>query len=140
MPSCTDFEQHPAGYQYTTHFAWSDWNGGFSNGNPHTEFGMITSGLRDAVEAIRSIYGFPIYMSSGYRCPHGNASISGSSPTSHHMRGRAADLYRWGGHIAPYWSEQEFNELRDIAEAHYPAPVESFDYNRYADRHYHVAF
>lgn len=139
-PNCSELEQHSTGYQYTTHFTWEDWNGGFSNGNPHTEFGLIRDALRTAVEAGRTIYGYAIYMSSGYRCPHGNASLPDSSPTSYHMQGRAADLYRWGGQYAPYWSEEQFNELKAIFEAESPGPVESFSYTKYSNRHYHVAF
>lgn len=139
-PNCSEFDEFSPGHQYTAHFTWSEWNGGFADGNPHTQFGLVTPALRDAIEAIRTIYGFPIYMSSAYRCPHGNASIPGASSTSHHMRGRATDLYRWGGQSAPYWSEEEFNELKAIAEGHWPPPDESFSYDTYGDRHYHVAW
>lgn len=139
-PQCSEFEQHSAGHQYSTHFTWGEWNGGFADGNPHTEYGLIGSAVRDAVEAVRTIYGYPIYLSSGYRCPHGNASIPGASSTSHHMRGRAADLYRWGGQGSPHWSEEEFNELKAVAEGHWPPPDESFAYDTYSDRHYHVAW
>ncbi len=31
-------------------------------------------------------------LTSGYRCPHGNASIAGASRSSYHMEGRAVDI------------------------------------------------
>lgn len=137
-PACTDFEQHDSGYQYLTNFTWGELNGGFAAGNPHTGYGMIQSGLATGLQTTRTNYGMAIYLSSGYRCPHGNNSIPGASATSHHMRGRAVDLYNWGGQAAPYWSEQEFNELKAVADQ--TNPDESFSYTAYTDRHYHVAW
>ncbi len=49
------------------------------------------------------------------------------------MKGRAADIFS----ADHEWTEQEFNLLRDAAEA--TGPVESFFWNTYADRHYHAA-
>jgi zinc D-Ala-D-Ala carboxypeptidase len=43
------------------------------------------------LEPIRALFGRPVRISSGYRCPELNALIGGSS-SSQHMRGEAADL------------------------------------------------
>lgn len=52
--------------------------------------------LRKLVEAVldplRERYGYPIMVSSGYRCPRLNKAVGGSA-TSDHMRGRAVDIY-----------------------------------------------
>jgi zinc D-Ala-D-Ala carboxypeptidase len=43
------------------------------------------------LEPIRQLYGAPITISSGYRCPRLNKAVGGS-PTSQHMIGEAADI------------------------------------------------
>lgn len=44
-----------------------------------------------ALEKVRSVLGRPIHITSGYRSPKVNAAI-GSSPTSAHIKGYAADV------------------------------------------------
>ncbi len=44
-----------------------------------------------ALEHVRSILGFPVMVSSGYRCPQLNAAIGGSKRSAH-LRGLAADF------------------------------------------------
>ena len=48
------------------------------------------------LEAVRSIVGGPLHITSWYRCPALNAAVGGS-PTSHHLTGDAVDFYatRW---------------------------------------------
>lgn len=46
----------------------------------------------NVLDPLRTIYGKPIIVSSGYRCKELN-SIIGGSKTSQHMTGQAADIY-----------------------------------------------
>lgn len=132
MPNCWHFSNSGG----TTHYSWTVLNGQFSNGNPHSPWGIIQSSLANGVEATYTTYnrGY-VRMSSGYRCPHGNASIPGAASQSYHMHGRAADLY---SDVDQQWTEAEFNLLKAAADQH--GPIESFNWNTYADRHFHVAF
>ena len=45
------------------------------------------------LDPLREKYGKAIHVSSGYRCPAVNKSIPGSSLTSQHMQGEAADIF-----------------------------------------------
>lgn len=45
----------------------------------------------NVLDPIRRIWGKPIIVNSGYRCPKLNATIGGSA-TSQHMKGEAADI------------------------------------------------
>jgi len=120
----------------TAHFTWSELNGGFTDGNPHTNgyWGIVTAGLRNGLEATRTAYNRgAIRLTSGYRCPHGNASRNGAEQ-SFHMQGRAGDMYSWDHP----WTETEFNLLKAAGDS--TSPVESFTWTRYADRHYHAAW
>jgi zinc D-Ala-D-Ala carboxypeptidase len=45
----------------------------------------------NVLEPVRALFGRPIHISSGYRCPELNALIGGSS-TSQHKKGEAADF------------------------------------------------
>ena len=139
IPSCADIQNHSSSYQYLTNFTWGELNGGFMEGNPHTGYGIIRGAAGDGLQTTRTNYGLAIYVSSGYRCPHGNNPLPDSSDTSLHMHGRAIDMYKWGGHTAPYWSEAEFNALKAAADL--TMPVESFGWDRYpSTRQYHAAW
>lgn len=49
--------------------------------------------LVDAVlDPLREKYGYPIHVSSGYRCPRLNKAVGGEK-TSQHVNGEAADIY-----------------------------------------------
>lgn len=50
----------------------------------------------NVLDPLREAIGEPIIISSGYRCPKLNASIPGSSKTSQHMTGEAADIEATG--------------------------------------------
>ena len=47
--------------------------------------------LAQGLERVRSILGYPMHISSGYRCPKLNSAIGGSK-SSAHMQGLAADF------------------------------------------------
>lgn len=44
------------------------------------------------LDPLRERYGYPIHVSSGYRCPRLNKAVGGA-PTSQHIKGEAADIY-----------------------------------------------
>ncbi len=129
-PVCTDFATSGG----SANFSWSELNGGFSNGNPHSPYGIVTGGLTSGLESTRSLYNRGgIQLTSGYRCPHGNAAVSGAAQ-SYHMHGRAADMYS----ASHAWTEAEFNLLKAAADQ--TGPAESFSWSTYTDRHYHAAW
>ena len=45
----------------------------------------------NVLDPLRERYGYPIYVTSGYRCPKLNSAVNGA-PNSQHMRGEAADI------------------------------------------------
>jgi len=47
--------------------------------------------LVDMLDMAREIAGVPFFITSGYRCPKHNAEVGGS-PTSSHLKGKAADI------------------------------------------------
>ena len=69
---------------------------------------ITTFEVRDAVKALtlsvlqplRDIYGKPMEINSGYRCPRLNAEVGGV-PTSQHVKGEAADI-KTGGQTESY--------------------------------------
>lgn len=68
------------------------WNGA----NREQEDNLIA--LVDAVlDPVREMYGKPIHVSSGFRCPQINGSLPNSSKKSQHMSGEAADIYTDAG-------------------------------------------
>ena len=46
----------------------------------------------DTLEHIRVECGFPLHVNSGFRCEKHNRELEGSSPSSQHLLGRAADI------------------------------------------------
>jgi hypothetical protein len=129
-PTCSEFASSGG----STNFSWSELNGGFSSGNPHSPWGIVKSGLTTGLEATRTNYNRGgITLTSGYRCPHGNYAVGGVSQ-SLHMRGRAADM-KSAEHS---WTETEFGLLKTAADA--TSPTESFFWNTYPDHHYHAAW
>lgn len=120
----------------SAHFSWSELNGGFAQGNRHAPWGFVSSYLTTGLEETRALYGRgPIRLTSGYRCPHGNASVGGAT-NSYHVYGRAVDMYSW----SYPWTEAEFNRLR-IAAADATLPYrELSEWEDYPDRHLHSAW
>jgi hypothetical protein len=51
----------------------------------------LTALVDNVLDPLRTWYGKPLIVSSGYRCPELNAAIKGSK-TSQHMSGQAADI------------------------------------------------
>lgn len=47
--------------------------------------------IENILDPLREVYGKPIYINSGYRCPELNKAVGGVS-TSEHQSGRAADI------------------------------------------------
>ena len=126
-PACSDFS-NSGGSQ---HFSWSELNGGFSTGNPHNPWGIIKSSLTTGLESARSNYNRGgVLLTSGYRCPHGNANSGGVS-NSRHMFGDAADMYS-NDHT---WTEQEFGLLRAAVTDAGASWTSSW--NTYTDHHLH---
>ena len=54
--------------------------------------GNILKLTRFVLDPLREWYGKPIHINSGYRCPALNKVTPGSSETSQHMTGQAADI------------------------------------------------
>lgn len=54
--------------------------------------GNLKSLAQDILEPLRAAFGAPLLVTSGFRSEALNRAISGSSPTSQHCKGEAADL------------------------------------------------
>lgn len=66
-----------------------DCGGKYCDGYP----AEIDPDLVKLLEETRAYYGKPIQITSGVRCQKRNSELSGSSPTSKHMEGKAADVW-----------------------------------------------
>lgn len=54
---------------------------------------FVSQALADILENIRTHFGKPVHINSGYRTVSYNKTVSGSSSTSQHCNGLAADLH-----------------------------------------------
>lgn len=62
------------------------------------------------LDDIRERYGYPIYITSGYRCPRLNKAVGGK-PTSQHLKAEAADL-RWDANLLKFILQRcKFDQL-----------------------------
>ena len=52
---------------------------------------MLSPGLLERLQALRALWGKPVVITSGYRCPSHNHAVGGV-PNSLHLKGRAADI------------------------------------------------
>lgn len=52
----------------------------------------LTALVEAVLDPLREKYGYPIHVSSGYRCPRLNRAVGGAE-TSQHVSGEAADIY-----------------------------------------------
>jgi hypothetical protein len=52
----------------------------------------LTALVEAVLDPLRERYGYPVHVSSGYRCPRLNRAAGGSA-TSQHVSGEAADIY-----------------------------------------------
>lgn len=161
---CETIEHHTSRHSMATNFTWGELNGGFQDGNPHRGngggWGWIQSKLPTGLQALRDdwaadslggVYDAPLPVSSGYRCPHGNASIPGASTTSWHMSGVAADISV--NSIArrhPDWATLDAAQ-RDAKRKEVWTKLDALTndgtnkdrvtpWDHYADRHFHIAF
>lgn len=127
-PECEDFSDSGD----SMHFTWSQLNGGFTDGNPHSSWGMVAQRLKNALDHIASNYANfdGILLISGYRCPHGNQNVGGV-PHSYHTHGTAADLLRAG------WGESEFENVASLARG---LGAETLPYTEYKNNHLHFEF
>ena len=145
-PNCEHIEYEGA---RAVHFSWSELNGHWQEGNPHEHYGWVSQALKDGLDDMRTRWGDELKLSSGYRCPHGNASIPGASPTSWHIEGRAADIsVKWLAGVGSDWPdmstaervrvEKIWYQLHDIAQDTDATDLQPF--GAYDDRHYHAAW
>ncbi len=135
--SCWDFTSSGG----SGNFSWNELNGGFTNGNPHRAWGLVSGNLVSGLESTRRNYGHqPIGVTSGYRCPHGNASIPGAARQSNHMKGIAADMYS----ADQTWTEAEFDKLKRAARDAGGSPMTNngteITCHTYADHHLHIDY
>lgn len=65
---------------------------GIDNSPPETAIRSLQNLAGKILQPLRDYAGSPIHVSSGYRCPALNAQLVGSSRSSAHMFGRAADI------------------------------------------------
>ena len=128
-PDCDDFADSGDSDEFT----WSQLNGGFSTGNPHEPYGIVEQDLKDGLDYIATNYANfeGVNLTSGYRCPHGNAAVGGAK-NSAHVHGRAGDLLR------PGWTKAEFNDVKEVAKKAGAYKVSK--YEDYSDHHLHVHF
>ncbi len=144
-PDCSDIEYKGAG---TANFKWEELNGYFQEGNPHKHYGWVQLSLKSGIQGMRDDYG-PLPLSSGYRCPHGNASIAGASLKSWHLEGRAADIsVKSLAGVADDWYEMEEDEQAKVRAIWFTLNAIAIDsgamdlqpFTKYDDRHYHAAW
>lgn len=145
-PSCSDIEYKGAG---TADFDWDELNGYFQEGNPHEHYGWVQSSLKTGIQGMRDAYGGPLPLKSGYRCPHGNASIPTASPKSWHLEGRAVDISvksmvgvwsNWSGMTKDERAKVEAIWLELDRLAIDGGATDLQDFTTYDDRHYHAAW
>jgi hypothetical protein len=126
IPVCTDFS---SGGQ-TAHFSWSQLNQ--LPGSGHPPWGIVRARLWNGLENTRTQYNRgELHITSGYRCPHGNALVAGSDPHSRHMWGDAVDMYSQN----QTWNQSEWTLLRDAAVA---AGATNFEAYAVDPTHLHV--
>lgn len=68
---------------------------GIDNTPPASVVGALQTLITRMLNPIRQIYGEPIIVSSGYRCPELNRAVGGVT-NSQHLKGEAADLQGQG--------------------------------------------
>jgi zinc D-Ala-D-Ala carboxypeptidase len=58
----------------------------------HCGENRMDKGFVDRLDTLRAVYGKPLVVSSGYRCPTHNMAVSSTGPDGPHTTGRAVDL------------------------------------------------
>lgn len=74
---------------------------------------VVQQGLYDLLEVIRSEFGRPIVINSGYRSPERNAQVGGAK-NSYHVKGMAADIRPCHGKDF----DKELGRLKTICNRH----------------------
>ena len=69
----------------------------------------LTLLVNNVLDPLRGVYGKPIIVNSGYRCPTLNKAVGGSK-TSSHMKGLAADITAG----SPSKNKMLFNLIKDL--------------------------
>lgn len=77
----TEFERSATAVKYAV-----------DNSLPESAKRNVAALVDNVLDPLREAWGGPIDVSSGYRCPELNRHIKGSSKTSQHMTGQAADI------------------------------------------------
>lgn len=94
---CSDFK----------HFRSSEFACNCGCGHP----AKLDAKLLYRLELLRSHFGKPVVITSGLRCKNYNRSLAGSSKTSAHLSGDAADVYIKGvdpKDIVKFWKKNKF--------------------------------
>ena len=74
----------------------------------------IVEAFLERLEALRDRVGFPLYISSGYRCPLHNDAVSRTGLTGPHTTGQAVDIaisYEMAFILAKYAFELDFQGI-----------------------------
>jgi hypothetical protein len=80
-------------------------------GNLHWDkgkWGIVRQSAKTGLEGTRAHYGYPVVITGGYRCPHGNAGLPGSDSNSAHMHGLSMDFRS----LEDVWDWDECEDLR----------------------------
>ena len=80
--------------KYFTISELSRTNYNIDNRPARAEIAALTELVEKVLDPIREMYGKPIRVTSGYRCPKLNRLVGGVV-NSHHVRGMAADITSW---------------------------------------------
>lgn len=86
--------------QLSKHFKKSEFKcgcrGKYCSGYPK----KVDPKLLGILEKIRADFDTPVTITSGLRCKKYNSKLTGSSPYSRHLKGKAADIYIPGANLA----------------------------------------
>ena len=62
----------------------------------HCGQGLMDADFLAALDILREVYGSPIILNSGYRCPMHNMEVSKTGPRGPHTTGRSVDVLVYG--------------------------------------------
>jgi len=84
-------EEIPTGFWRWAHIdAATEW------ACPHCGSLIVVPAFLDRIEELRYRCGFPLWLSSGYRCPAHNRQVSTTGDTGPHTTGLAVDIRAYG--------------------------------------------
>jgi len=58
----------------------------------HCQRNLMDDDFIDKLDKLRGLFGFPLPVTSGYRCPEHNIAVSTTGPNGPHTTGRAVDF------------------------------------------------